>query len=81
MCQPNIMANEHALTAWRNSQKPIVTQEALASALGTSRWWINRLETGERTPSFELAVKIETITKGKVTGKDFVREQSREAAQ
>lgn len=73
------MENEHALTIWRNSQTPVVTQEALGEALGISRWWVNRLETGERKPSFDLAMKIETVTGGKVTAKDFVRQ--REAAQ
>jgi DNA-binding XRE family transcriptional regulator len=65
------MPNEHALTIWRNSQKQPLTQEALGERLGISRWWVNRLEKREATPSFELAIKIEELTGGKVTAKDF----------
>lgn len=73
------MAKEHALTIWRNKQNPAVTQEALGEALGVSRWWINRLETGKKQPSFDLAIKLERRTKGAVTAKDFASEQAREA--
>lgn len=74
MCQPNIMSNEHALSIWRNSQKTPLTQEALGEKLGISRWWVNRLEKREATPSFDLALKIENLTGGKVTAKDFAKE-------
>lgn len=73
------MAKEHALTIWRNKQNPAVTQEELGEALGVSRWWINRLETGKKKPSFDLAIKLELKTKGAVTAKDFASEQVREA--
>lgn len=66
--------NEHALTTWRTSQKRPLTQEALGVELGISRWWVNRLEKREATPSFDLALKIENLTGGKVTAKDFAKE-------
>lgn len=65
------MANEHALTTWRNAQKPKVSQIDLAGMLGVSRWMVNRIEKGERNPSLKLAIKVQEITDGAVTAKDF----------
>lgn len=76
MCQPSIMANEHALTTWRKTQK--LSQEELAIKLGISRWYVNRLEVRERTPSFELAHKIEKLSSGEVKPMDFVRSEASE---
>ena len=70
------MENEHALTLWRKSHKPkAVTQAALGKALGISRWYVNRLETGNRTPSFDLAMKIERVTGGEVNARDFAKRE------
>lgn len=73
MCQPTEMANEHALTVWRKSQP--LTQEALAQKLGVSRWFINRLERGEKTPSFSLAIKIQELSGNAVMPADFSRRE------
>ncbi|MCZ7856032.1 helix-turn-helix transcriptional regulator [Agrobacterium salinitolerans] len=68
------MANEHALTVWRKSQN--LTQDDLAVKLGVSRWMVNRLEVGERTPSFDLAIKIQEISKDAVKPIDFAKRES-----
>lgn len=65
------MANEHALTTWRKSQN--LTQDDLAGKLGVSRWMVNRLEMGERTPSFDLAIKIQSLTGSSVMPADFAK--------
>jgi DNA-binding XRE family transcriptional regulator len=67
------MANEHALTSWRKSQP--LTQKALADKLGVSRWFINRLETGERTPSLDLAIKIQELSGNAVRPVDFAKRE------
>ncbi|MBS0257230.1 MAG: helix-turn-helix transcriptional regulator [Proteobacteria bacterium] len=70
------MANEHALTVWRKSQN--LTQDDLAGKLGVSRWMVNRLEVGERTPSFDLAIKIQEISKDAVKPIDFAKREPAE---
>lgn len=67
------MANEHALTVWRKSQP--LTQKALAEKLGVSRWFINRLEMGEKTPSFSLAIKIQELSDNAVMPVDFAKRE------
>lgn len=74
MCQLTNMANEHALTAWRKSQN--LTQDQLAGKLGVTRWMVNRLEMGERTPSFDLAIRIQVLTDDKVKPADFSRRET-----
>lgn len=56
------MENKHPLTIWRNSQPAKLSQEELAGQLGVSRWYVNRLEVGAATPSFSLAMKIQSLT-------------------
>ena len=63
------MAKEHALSVWRKSQN--LTQDELAGKIGVSRWMVNRLEAGERTPSLDLAIKIQKLSDGAVTPIDF----------
>lgn len=70
-----MMANEHALTTWRKSEK--LSQAQVAERLGVSRWTVNRLELGERTPSMALANRLNEISDGKVTPNDFLRKQER----
>lgn len=38
-----------------------LTQEKLAELVGVSRWWINRIEIGERKASPVVAKKIQKI--------------------
>lgn len=61
MCQLTEMSNEHALAAWRKSNGK--SQEEFAVDIGVSRWMVNRIETGKRRPSLDLALKIEAATK------------------
>ncbi|MGO8242978.1 helix-turn-helix transcriptional regulator [Rhizobium johnstonii] len=67
------MAKEHALTTWRKSKK--LSQAEVAEQLGVSRWMVNRLEVGERTPSMALANRLNELSGGKVTPNDFLRKQ------
>ena len=66
------MQNEHPLTVWRKRLGK--TQDEVAVSLGVSRWMINRIEAGERTPSLELAIKIQNLTDDAVMPKDFAKE-------
>lgn len=68
------MANEHALTVWRKAEN--LSQAELAEKLGVSRWMVNRLEVGERTPSMALANRLNDLSGGKVTPNDFLKRQS-----
>lgn len=73
------MAKEHALTAWR--RKSGKSQEAVGVALGVSRWMINRLENGKRTPSLDLALNIQDLTGNEVTPDSFAKPKHKEAAE
>lgn len=68
------MANEHALSVWRKSQDPKLSQEELAEKLGVTRWMVNSIETGRRRPSWDLVDRIISLTAGVVTANDFARE-------
>lgn len=52
------MQTKHPLAVWRETQEPPLTQHDLAMRVGTSRWAINRIETGNLKPGRELIVKI-----------------------
>ena len=52
------MDAKHPLAKWREAQVPPVTQHDLAKRVGTSRWAINRIETGNLKPGRDLIVKI-----------------------
>jgi DNA-binding XRE family transcriptional regulator len=39
-------------------KKSGMTQQQLADQVGVTRWWINRIELGERLPSPQVAKKI-----------------------
>jgi len=67
------MANEHALSVWRKSKN--LSQEEFGERVGVSRWMINRIENGERRPSWDLVDRIRTETRGKVTANDFAAER------
>lgn len=77
MCQPTEMEKRHALTTWRKSQK--MTQDELATKLGISRWFVNRLEIGERTPSLDLALKIQEMSRSAVKPSDFTKKERAQA--
>ena len=48
-----------------------LSQQELAEKCGFSRWTINRIELGERDPSFSLMQKIVTATDGAISLDDF----------
>lgn len=59
-----------------------LSQDDLARLSGVSRWTINRIELGERDPSFALMQKIIEATAGAVTPNDFISiEQQEDAGQ
>ena len=43
-----------------------LTDESVADAVGVSRPYVTRLRQGKRSPSLELALKIEAWSEGKV---------------
>lgn len=64
------MNNKHPLTIYRNEHG--ISQQEFASAVGVTRWTINRLECRERTPSMKLAYRIVEKTGGAVSADDFL---------
>lgn len=58
-----------ALIRARNAAN--LSQQELGIKCGVSRWTINRIENGERDPSFSLIQKIVAATDGAVTPNDF----------
>jgi transcriptional regulator with XRE-family HTH domain len=60
------MSTKHPLAIWRESQVPPVTQAEFARDVKTSRWTINRIETGDRKPSRDLIARIAKETGGAV---------------
>lgn len=60
------MSTKHPLAVWRESQDPPVTQAEFAQNVKTSRWTINRIETGDRKPSRDLIARIVKETSGAV---------------
>ena len=48
-------------------------RDAIASALGISRPYVDRLCRDERRPDLELAVKIERLTRGEVATASWMR--------
>ena len=49
-----------------------LSQAELAKRLGIQRWMVNSVETGRRSPSFRLAVRIMEETGGAVTPNDLI---------
>jgi DNA-binding XRE family transcriptional regulator len=50
----------HPLTKYRDLYRK--TQQEIAAEVGVSRWTINRIELGERSPSVKLAKRIAALT-------------------
>lgn len=48
------------------------TQAQLAGIVGVSKGYMSQLVSGPKTPSLEIAVKIEAATDGKVRPRDWV---------
>ena len=48
------------------------TQAQLAGAVGVSKGYMSELVSGPKTPSLEIAIKIEDATGGKVRPRDWV---------
>lgn len=58
------------LRTWR-AEKGIL-QEQLAEILGISQEHISRLESGRHTPGLDLAHRIEDVTLGAVSSRDWL---------
>lgn len=61
---------EHPLRQYR--ERHGLSQETLASVIGTTKATVSRLEGGERAPSLEMMRKIAEATRGEVTANDFL---------
>lgn len=60
---------ETPLEKWRTSQG--LNVEEAARFLGISKSYVSMLESGDRKPSREKALDIETKTKGQVSFRDW----------
>lgn len=49
-----------------------LSQDALGAAAGVTKWTINRIEGGERNPSFDLMQKIIAALGGEVSADIFI---------
>jgi putative transcriptional regulator len=58
-----------------------LSQDDLAGAVGVTRWTINRIEAGERNPSFDLMQKIMAALGDGVSADVFIAPAPAEAAQ
>jgi len=63
------MANEHALTIWRKSNGK--SQDDVAREIGVTRWMVNRIENGKRSPSLSLVLKVQAMTNNEVMADAF----------
>jgi DNA-binding XRE family transcriptional regulator len=61
----------HPLAVWR--QKSGLSQQQLAAAVGVTRWTINRVECGGRSPSRELIQSLVEKSSGQLRFEDFVK--------
>lgn len=48
-----------------------LTQQQLAERVGVTRWWINRIELGERQASPQVAKRIQAILSNHLTLSDI----------
>lgn len=65
----NIVAMKHAIASYREQHG--LSQAAFGELVGASRWTINRIENGERTPSSALVRRVIEATHGKITANDL----------
>jgi len=52
-----------------------IRQADFAVMIGVRQSMVSQLASGKRQPSLELTLKIEQVTRGKVTLSDWVREE------
>lgn len=77
-CQPLGMKRESLIKA---REAAGLSQDDLAGAVGVTRWTINRIEAGERNPSFDLMQKIMAALGDGVSADVFIAPAPAEAAQ
>jgi DNA-binding XRE family transcriptional regulator len=63
--------HEHPLTLYRRERS--LTQRDIAELVGCSRWHINRIEKGERAPSWDLVSRLKELSGGALSADDFIR--------
>lgn len=73
------MTAAHPLKTWRDSRG--LTQTALALLLGVRKNSVHRYERGERFPRPRILARIETVTAGAITARDFLPLKATEAAE
>ena len=56
-----------ALKAWRDAQKPRMTQEDLAALLGVDQSYVSLLEAGKAEPRASIGEHLRRLTDGAVT--------------
>ena len=61
---------EHALRTYR--KKAGVTLEQLGLAVGATKGFLSKIESGLQTPSLKLAVKISEATNGEISPADLL---------
>ena len=60
-------------------EKKRMTQVAFASLIGVSKFHLNKIVHRVKTPSFKLLKKIDEVTEGLVSFKDFsIKEESQD---
>lgn len=68
-CQPLGMKRESLIKA---REAAGMSQDDLAGAVGVTRWTINRIEVGERNPSFDLMQKIMAALGNEISADVFI---------
>jgi transcriptional regulator with XRE-family HTH domain len=61
---------EHPLRTYR--KRANITLERLAVAVGVTKGFLSKIETGRQTPSLRIAAKISRATAGAITPNDFL---------
>ena len=72
MTLDEFLKSENAKAIARGKQK--MTDHAFGQLVGLSQAHVNRLRNGKNLPSLEVAVRIASVTKNKVTASDWYTE-------
>lgn len=64
------MPHKHILTEWRLNRN--ISQTEFAGLVGVEKSTLNKIEKFVRKPSLDLALKIQSVTRGKIKPADLV---------